>query len=148
MKVILNKDIQAVGRKYDVKDVADGYALNFLFPNKLAEMATEKGLLRVVELQKAQESEIKVQEDLLHKNIDALKEVVITFEAKTNEKGHLFASIHKEAIVIELKKQAHIDVNPEFIILEKPLKEVGDYEIVVKVKDTESHFKVVVSALS
>ena len=147
MKVILNKDIQTVGRKYDIKDVADGYALNFLFPNNLAERATEKGLLRVVELQKARETEVKIQEELLHKNIDALKEVTITFEAKTNDKGHLFASIHKEAIVSELKKQAHVDMNPEFIVLDKPLKEAGEYEVAVKVRDAESHFKVVVSAL-
>ncbi len=50
MKVILLKDVQALGRKFDIKDVADGHASNFLLPKKLAEMATEKALKRLEEM--------------------------------------------------------------------------------------------------
>ncbi len=62
MKVILLKDIQSVGRKFDVKEVADGHAMNFLFPRKLAEMATDKSLKRIEQMKNQNAADIKVQE--------------------------------------------------------------------------------------
>ena len=66
---------------------------------------------------------------------------------KSNEKGHFFASIHKEQIISEIKKQIRIDILPEFIILEKPIKEIGEHEITVKVADKTINFKLVAKAL-
>ena len=66
---------------------------------------------------------------------------------KANEKGHLFAGIHKEQIIPEIKRQAKIDMLPEFIILEKPVKEVGEHEISVKVADKTVKFKLIVKSL-
>jgi large subunit ribosomal protein L9 len=147
MKVILLKDVQTIGRKFDVKDVADGYAINFLLPQKLAEMATEKSLKKVEEMKKHHEVEKKVQEELLLKNLESINGIEVTIEEKSNDQGHLFASIHKEKIVEELKKQVHIDVLPEFIELAKPIKEVGEREVVVKVQDKTATFKLVVKGL-
>jgi len=147
MKVIFLKQVARVGKKYDVKDVADGYALNFLFPQGYAEMATEKSLARLEILKASHVSEEKVQADLLAKNIDALKETVLTIDAKANEKGHLFAAIHKEELAEHLAKETHFAVPVSTIELPRPLKEVGEYTIEVNAGDKKGSFKVVINAI-
>jgi large subunit ribosomal protein L9 len=129
MKVILLKDVKAVGRKYDVKDVADGYALNFLLPQKMAERATEKALERINQMKDQVEAERKIQDDLLMKNLEALKGQTITIEEKVNDKGHLFASIHKDQIAEEIMNQTKISIPGEVIMLGKPIKETGEYTL-------------------
>ncbi len=79
------------------------------------------------------------------KNLQSIQDITITIEEKVNEQGHLFAAIHKEKIAEELKKQAHIDVLPEFIELTKPIKEAGEREVTVKVQDKTAIFKLIVS---
>src|SRR3989338_8566966 len=114
MKIVLLKEVAGVGRKYDVKTVSDGYALNFLIPKKLALVATPDVVGHAERLKSQEGTEKKIQEDLLLKNIASLKDVVIEIACKANEKGHLFASIHADTIVKELKAQKGIDVLPEF----------------------------------
>jgi len=147
MKVIFFKSVPSVAKKFDVKDVADGYALNFLFPKELAEMATPEALAKLEKFKKAHESELKIQADLLEKNLGSLKDVVITLSKKANEKGHLFDSIHKDDLISALKEQAHVDMTAEFIDLPRPIKEAGEHEVSVKVNGQEASFKVVVEAL-
>ncbi len=146
MKVILLKDVAKIGRKYEVKNVADGHAVNFLIPHGLAEIANE-GNVKKVETRKAAEVENqKVQEDLILKNIKDLDGVEITATEKANDKGHLFAGIHKEELILLIKQQTHLDVLPSHINLEKPIKEVGEHEIEVQIRDTKVMFKLVVTA--
>ncbi len=147
MKVIFLKPVPQVAKKYEIKDVADGYALNFLFPRNLAEMATDKALVQVEKRKSELEVEKKVQEELLLKSLDALKKVVITLSAKANEKGHLFASIHKEQLSEELMKESHINVHPDFIDMPKPIKEAGEHDVTVKIQDKEAQFKVIVESV-
>ena len=147
MKIILLRDVKGLGRKYDVKEAKDGYALNLLIPQGLAIHATDKNI-REVDIKKRTDLEHrKIQEDLLIMNLKELNGAKIEMMEKANEKGHLFAGIHKEQIIPEIKKQTRIDMLPEFIILEKPIKEVGEHEITVKVADKTVKFKLVVKAL-
>ncbi|MFA6445792.1 MAG: 50S ribosomal protein L9 [Candidatus Paceibacterota bacterium] len=147
MKIILLKDVRKIGKKYDVKDVADGFALNKLIPAGEAVTATPANIKVYEAKRKNADMEIKVQEELLFKNLSALKEASVTISGKTNEKGHLFAAIHADQIVDELKKQAHIDVTPSFLVLDKPVKEIGEHNIAVKVGDKTGSFKLVVKGL-
>lgn len=140
MKVILLKDVPKVGKKYEVKNVADGYALNLLIPRGLAEAATESAKKRMETMKATDEVEKKVQADLLAKNLHDLNGVVVEVSGKANEKGHLFASIHAESIAEELLKQKHLSILPEFITLHRPIKEVGDHEIQVLVNDKKASF--------
>jgi large subunit ribosomal protein L9 len=147
MKVIFLKHVPAVARKYDVKEVADGYALNFLFPQKVAEMATEKGLARLEQLKADQQKEEGVQAELLAKNLESLSRVTIEFTKKANEQGHLFDSIHKEELSLELMNQARLNVPANFIELPKPLKETGEHEVRVSVAGKTVTFKVIINTL-
>src|SRR4051812_28952556 len=103
MKVIFTKDVSGVARMYDVKNVADGYALNFLFPRNLAQRATSEVVKNLGEMKAANEVEAKVQENLLIKSLETLKDSVITLKGKSNDKGHLFSGIHGEELSKALK---------------------------------------------
>jgi large subunit ribosomal protein L9 len=132
MKVILLQDVPGMGKKYDVKRVKDGYARNFLIPRKLAEVATPQKI-KTIEINKKQSWQKKViWKNILEKNIEALKELKVTIKEKANEKGHLFAMIHQEEISRILKEQNHIEIPPELIEIEKPIKEIGEHKIKVK----------------
>jgi len=154
MKVIFLQDVPRVGKKYDVKEVNDGYAMNFLFPRKLAEMATPQNIAQLEMRQREIVIEREVQESLLLKNLEEIKEKVIVIKAKADEKGHLFSGIHNKEIVAEMKKQNHADISEELIVLEKPIKEVGEFEIPIKIKTSagggvskKSFFKLIVEKI-
>lgn len=146
MKVILLKGVQKVGKRLDIVDVSDGFAMNSLFPQRLAELATPEALKKVEKLKLQEEAERKVREDLLIKNLKSLEDITLEVSGRANDQGHLFAGIHKEQLVPLLKEKAQIDIDSEYIILDKPLKEVGDHTVEVKVQDKTASFKVSIQA--
>ena len=146
MRVIFLQDVPRVGKRHDVKEVNDGYAMNFLVPRKLAEPATPKALQALEQRQKEIAVEREVQEELLLKNLEEIKGKVVTLKAKADEKGHLFAQIHTKEIVEAMKAQHRADIGEEFIVLEKPIKAVGEFEIPIEIKGKKSSFKLIVEA--
>lgn len=147
MKVILLKDVAKLGRKYDTKEVSSGYALNLLIPKGIAIAATPDALKRTESERKKNEGERKVQEQLMLKNLSDLDGVSITIEGKANEKGHLFAGIHKEQVSQELVKQTKLQIDPSAIIIEHPIKEVGEHMIEVQAEGKKASFKLIVSKI-
>ncbi|MES2216541.1 MAG: 50S ribosomal protein L9 [Patescibacteria group bacterium] len=147
MKVILLKDVSKLGRKYEVKTVSDGHALNLLIPQKIAIAATPDALKRMETERMKTEGEKKVHEELLVKNLKDLDGKVLTISGKANDKGHLFAGLNKEMIVTELQKQTQLQVSAEAIVMEHPIKEVGEHTIEVKAAGKSAKFKVDVKAL-
>ena len=147
MKVIFLHDVPRVGKKHDVKEVNGGYAINFLFPRKLAEAATEVALAMLLKRKKEIVIEREVQEDLLMKNLEEIKDKVVHLAGKANEKGHLFSAVHKKEIIDALKNEHRIDMSEEFIVLEKPIKAVGEFDIPISAGGKKSSFKLVVEAI-
>jgi large subunit ribosomal protein L9 len=147
MKVILLADVRGTGRRFEVKNVSDGYAMNFLFPNKLAEQATPQKIKEIEQRQKAHAEEMKIQNELLKKNLGILKEVTIEIKGKANEKEHLFKGIDAPMIVEALTKQAHLTLPADAVVLPKPIKEVGEFVIEVALAGKTSSFTLKVSAL-
>ncbi len=140
MKIILLKDVAKVGKKYDMKDISDGYAINLLIPKGLAIVATPDAVKRI-ELEKAKdEGEKKIHHELLVKNLKELDGITVTLIEKTNDKGHLFAGINKLEIVQAIQKQTRLQIAPEFIALDKPIKEAGVCSIQVKAHDITVKF--------
>lgn len=147
MKVILLRDIKGVGKKFDIKDVAEGHALNMLIPRGMAKVATASAVSKV-EVEKAKDAERRlVQENLIIKNLKNLSELTIHIKEKANPKGHLFAGVHSEEIARLVKVESELDLDPSWIQLEHPIKEVGEHEINVKVQDKTAKFKLVIDAL-
>lgn len=147
MKIILLQDVAKIGRKYDVKNVSDGHALNLLIPKGLAQVATPDALKKVEKLKLEDAAHRKVQEDLLLMNLKAVESTTLEIKEKANDKGHLFAGVHKEEIISRMKSEKQIDLLPEFIELDKPIKEVGNHIVVIKVKDKSAKLKLTISAL-
>ncbi|MEK7128172.1 MAG: 50S ribosomal protein L9 [Patescibacteria group bacterium] len=147
MRIIFLQDVSRVGKKYDIKEVNDGYAVNFLLPRKLAEAVTPKAISELEKRKKSIEIEREVQESLLLKNLEEIKDKTIIIKGKANEQGHLFAQIHKKEIVEAMKSQNHADIGEEFIVFEKPIKEKGEHEISIAIKDKKSSFRLIVEGI-
>ena len=147
MKIIFLQDVPKVGKRHDVKEINDGYAMNFLLPRKLAIPATPSAVAELEKRKKNIEIEREVQEDLLLKNLEEIKGKVVIIKGKANPKGSLFKAIHKKEIVEEMHQQHHAEISEEFIILEKPIKEVGEFEIPIEIKHKKSSFKLVVEKI-
>lgn len=129
MKIILLKDTPKVGKQFDVKDVADGYALNNLIPRGFAEVATRQALKKVDERKAQAEADIQVQNELLEKNFKELDGRIITITEKVNEQGHLFKAIHAAEIVHAVNEQKNIIIDPEMVQLPEAIKEAGQHNI-------------------
>ena len=140
MKVILLQDIKGVGRKYEVKDVSDGHARNFLIPRKMVEYASPSAIKKAESFKKSIDAEREVRENLAKKSAEMLKDIKITITKKANDKGHLFEQVHAEEITEALKDQAHIDLSPEYLIIEKPIKSIGEHEIRIEVGENQEKF--------
>jgi len=144
MRIILKQNIKGVGHKYEIKEVSDGYANNFLIPKKLAEYASPEAVKKAEILKATVDAEIQIREKLTEKQMEMLKEVQIVLKKKSNDKGHLFEKIHPEEIAIALKEQAHIEIDSEYLIIEKPIKEIGEHTISVQVGKNKGEFKLMV----
>lgn len=144
MKVILLHDVPKIGRKFEIKNVADGYARNLLIPKKLAEPATPESERKVAEMKKRHEEELRINEELLFKNISSLKDVRVTLKAKADESGHLFKGIKASEVLSALKTEAHIDLDAKYLVFEKPLKTAGEHKLSAGVPGKMVEFVVVV----
>lgn len=125
MKVILLENIKSLGNKYDVKEIKEGYARNFLFPRKLAKIATETAI-KELELQKIkqeqQEQKLKLKAEKLAKDLSGRE---FKFEIKTGKKDEIFGSITKDKIK---KALAENGIKAE-VLLDKPLKTLGEHQV-------------------
>lgn len=131
MKVILLKNVDKVGRAGETKEVAEGYARNFLIPKGLARLATA-GFVAKVEAQKQAAVEKAAHEEKrLKKLAKELSGVEIKIAAKVGEGGKLYGSVGVEEIAVELKKKG-FEIEKNQIKMDKPIKDVGGHEIVVK----------------
>lgn len=147
MKVILLKDIHKVGQRYDIKEVAPGFAMNQLIPQKLAERATPAAM-KALEAKKAEIDAKRAQEmEALLSEAGKIENVQVEIEAKANDKGHLFAGIDAETVAKAISESVGIELSPKFVELKEPLKEVGAHEVMVKIGEKEVKANVNVKAL-
>ena len=146
MKIILLKDVAKVGRKYDIKDVSDGYALNMLIPRGLAVQGTVEQVKKIEQMKKADQAEKMIQGELLLKNLETIKNLTLNLREKANDKGHLFAGVTKEMLVSEIFKAIRMNIDPESIKLEKPLKENGEHKVTIEALGKKAEFTVVIEA--
>ena len=144
MKIILTQDIKTLGKKGDVKDVADGYARNFLFPQKLAQAATGAAIENAAVEKEKEKQRTEENSQKMRALAGTLKEKEIVLKSK-EKGGKLFGSISAGDIAEKLK-QSGIDLKEENIILKNPIKKTGEYEIEIQLdKDIRSKIKLTVS---
>jgi len=132
MKVVLLQDVKGLGKKDSIVEVNDGYARNYLIPRKLATPLTE-GLEKHIKEKKEAEQKKKEKELMLAKELaEKLEKSQIVIKAKAGENGKLFGSITNKEIADEIKKQLGIDIDKKKIDLEDPIKQIGSYEVSIR----------------
>ncbi len=132
MKVHFLKDVRGSGKAHEVKDVNDGFAQNFLLPNKLAEAATAAVLERIKNLDARNKKEREIQDELWRELTSDLADKVLEVSEKTNVQGHLFSAVKEKEIAAYILYQYKKLIPEEYIVLEKPIKEVGEFPVTLK----------------
>jgi len=144
MKVVLLEDIENLGKKFEIKEVKDGYARNFLIPKGLVKIADERTLEWAQTQKETQEK--KAEEEL--KGIQALASEIdgleVNISVKIGDKGQLFEKINEQKIVEKLK-EIGFEIKKNQIILEKPIEEIGEFPLKIKFDhNLESEITVIV----
>ncbi len=130
MRVIFLQDVPHKGRAGDVKEVADGYARNYLFPKGLAVVATPEEMKRIQRIKKAaDERRLKVLEDV-KALVQALEETPVTLKAKAGPTGRFFGAITNIHVAQELAKLTGREIDRRSVAME-PIHEPGEYTAAV-----------------
>ena len=125
MKVILLKDVRGVGMHGEIKNVTDGYAINGLFPKKLAEAATPEKIQQF-EIKKAETLAEAVKEaEQLDNKVAALRGKSVTISARATEKGGLFKAVHEKDVVKAILGEHALALPEESIKFPEAVKTVG-----------------------
>ncbi len=132
MRVILRREVAGLGRPGDVKDVADGYAQNFLLPRGLAIEATAselKVLSRARDAKRAKQDRARAAAEELAKR---LSEMTLVFRLKAGEQGKTFGSVTSKDIAETLQQGHKVDVDKTKVHLPEPLKSLGVHKVEIR----------------
>jgi large subunit ribosomal protein L9 len=133
MKVILLKDVEGLGKAGDMKDVANGYARNYLLPRQLAAGATPGLVANRSQRIAAEQRKIEKQNEINRNLAERLGEVSLTFKAKVGSQGRLYGSITSQDIANALREAESITVDRRVIDLSDPIRSLGSYSVSVKI---------------
>jgi large subunit ribosomal protein L9 len=147
MKIILNQDVVGLGEEGDVREVADGYARNYLIPRKLAVPHTKANLAQLA----GRKTAIEGRKEEKRKEAMSLKERLeaeeLLFSMPAGESGKLFGSVNNSLIAVELEKKGYALEKRRIEVPEHHLRQVGNYIVKVKLYgNEEASLKVVVEA--
>ncbi len=132
MKVVFIEDVPNVASAGDVKKVADGYARNYLFPKKLAALATEAELRKLDSRHQAEARRQTSQEQEARALAEILEELTVALKARAGTKNRIYGSITNAAIAKELKRLTGQAVDKHAIEIGEPIKELGEHKVAVK----------------
>lgn len=133
MQVILKKDVQNLGEAGDLISVKDGYARNFLLPQKVAEIATEGAMKnREQNLVRIKAKQEKLHQQALEKAKEIEKLEKLEVSAKAGESGKLFGTITTKKLTEELLAKSGIDIDRKNVSLNAPINKVGEYKMLIK----------------
>jgi large subunit ribosomal protein L9 len=145
MKVVFLKDISSKGKTGEIKEVADGYARNFLLPRGLALPATSDAIKTAqsqAEGRVRRRAHLKEELSELAKLIDGK---ALKFQARAGEKGKLHGSITSAHIAEELSKLVNVEIDKRKIELDEPLRELGSHDVKISfAKDVAAYVTVLI----
>jgi large subunit ribosomal protein L9 len=132
MKIILLKDVKNMGKKGDVVEASDGYARNYLFPRKLAQVATNDNL-HIINLRKENERRIKLEEtESAQKLADQMRNHELVIKTKVGDNGRLFGAITNKDVTELLNKTFGTEIDKKKVLM-STIKLVGSYDVEVKI---------------
>lgn len=128
--MILLQDVEDLGKRGDMKNVADGYARNFLFPKKLAEIATEQA---IKDLEKQEELEAQIAEEELKKIQETVSQIdgmEFDIVEKVDDNGKLYGSIN-EIKIVKILKEKGFEIKKKQIKIPQPIKDLGEFPVTI-----------------
>jgi large subunit ribosomal protein L9 len=128
MKVILLKDVAKIGKKSDLVEVPDGYALNQLIPKRMAEPATIVNMKRNKKLQETKKEINATEITRFETAKKLLLEKIIKIPTELNEQGHSFKAV-SESDIADVAKSEDIDIDASMIVVEQPIKSAGEHVV-------------------
>jgi large subunit ribosomal protein L9 len=131
MKIILMTDVPSLGRRGEQKDVATGYARNFLLPKKLAVPATPANLQNLDHLKRQRDREESRALEAARATSTSLDGLTLRVAARASEDGRLYGSVTGQDVVDFLDKHG-IAVERRRVLLEEPIKALGDYKVPIR----------------
>ena len=132
MKVILLDNIKGVGKKDEIINASDGYARNFLFPKKLAVEANNENMSKLKAKKQSEQYKKDVNKENAEKIAKKLDNITLTIKVKAGENGKIFGGVTSKEISEELKKQYKIDIDKKKIRLNENIKNLGSFDISMK----------------
>ena len=146
MRVIFLKDVRGVGQHGDIKNVADGYAGNFLFPQKLAEPATAEKIATLEQEKKSKEAALQKEAEEVEGKVRGLANKTIALSARATPKGGLFKSITGADIARAIKEQHEVVIPESAVHIAEPIKTVGEHIVALQSKTNKIDFGVVITS--
>jgi large subunit ribosomal protein L9 len=131
MKIVLRQDVPKVGEAGSVQTVSDGYARNYLIPQGLAVVATTGELKLAAHNQAVKDRKIARQEESLRALSEKIDGQRLTFTARAGEQGRLYGSITASDVATALATQISEDIDRRRVILEEPLRTIGEHTVTV-----------------
>jgi large subunit ribosomal protein L9 len=133
MRVILLQDVEGLGKAGDLKDVANGYARNFLLPRRLAAGATPALLANHQQRVAAEQRRLEKQAEQNRQQAERLNQISLTFKARVGRQGRLYGSITSQDIAAGLRESEGISIDRRVIDLPNPIRALGTYMVPVKI---------------
>lgn len=144
MKVILLKDVKKIGKRYEIKEVSDGYARNFLIPGNMVKIANEENMEW---LEREKEREEKMAEEALKKTGEKAFKLdgrEIEIPVRVGNEGQLFEKIDEKDISKKMKELGY-EVEKSQIKIEEPISDLGEFPVKIKFDhNLEAEIKVIV----
>lgn len=141
MKVILLQDVAKIGKRSQVVEVPDGYALNQLIPKRMAEAATVVNMKRIEKLQASAQASSAADEARFEAAHKALTEKTIKIPTELNEQGHSFKAV-SELVIAEAAQEMGIDIEAAMIVVGQPIKEAGEHTVELVRGDKKLNFTI------
>jgi len=144
MKVILLKDIENLGKKYEIKEVSDGYARNYLIPKKLAKVVNERNLKWLAKQREKEEKKAEEELKKIQEAASAIDGQEIVIPVKVGEEGQLYESVTIQKIYEKLREEG-FEIKKNQIILPSPIRELGEFSVKIKFPhNLEAEIRVIV----
>ena len=135
MKVILKQDIKGVRKKDQIINANDGYARNFLFPKNLAVPADKGNMTNLQSKQSSEEHRKNLEKEAAVETKNKIEKIMLKIQVKSGENGKVFGSVTSKEIGENLEKQYKIKVDKKKILLQEPIKNLGTFNIEIKLYD-------------
>jgi large subunit ribosomal protein L9 len=133
MKVILLQDVDGLGKAGDLKEVANGYARNYLLPRQLAAGATPGLVANRKQRVASEQRKIEKQAETNQQQAERLGQISLTFKARVGRQGRLYGSITSQDIAAGLRETEGITIDRRMIDLPEPIRAIGTFQVPVKI---------------